>query len=791
MKHGLALLTIFFLALNIFANDPPEEGTGTIKGTVTTSDGKAAPEVTVLIKGTSKGTVTDETGTFEFRKLKAGNYTLQFSHLGFEAIEEDVTVEDGRASTTAIQLNVSKKELTAVVITSNRKFRTNTLSPSMRLTTPILETPQNIQVITKGLMNDQQSFDMLDGIQRNVSGAQRLEHWDNYALINMRGSYITAFRNGMNVQMPWGPLTEDMSMVDRIEFVKGPAGFMLSNGEPGGFYNVVTKKPSGNTKGEVSFSLGSFDLFRTTLDLDGKLSKDGRLLYRLNLMGQLKGSHRDFEYNNRYSIVPVLKYLVDDKTSVTLEFTHQFSQMSVIGSNYAFSNLKYGDLPRSFTTAEANLDPTNINDNSVQAMLEHRFNDTWKFTAQAGFLKYNMVGQSLWPWGISTTNDSLMQRGISIWDALALNKTGQMFLNGELQSGSVSHKVLFGVDMGHKDYYADWNQGAALGDSNFNIYKPVYGTIATADIPVWDRSRPIRERGVRYNNSFSSFYVQDELGFFDNRLRVTLAGRFTNNKNADVYNGSAEDKKFTPRVGVSYSIDKSTSAYFVYDEAFVANYGTDWQGKSFDPLTGENLEVGIKKDWFNGKWNSTVGVYRITRNNVLTTDIEHPNPATGQFTYQRQTGQQQTEGVEVDIKGELTRNLEAVVNYAFTEAKITKDTDPKIVGNQVAGATKHIQNTWLSYKVTDGLLSGLRVSLGYQYQAGRSSWYVFDNSENSLPDYFRLDGAVSYQTSKFDVNFNVNNITNKYLFSGAPYGTMVYYQTEPGINTRISVFYKF
>src|SRR5688500_14400259 len=274
---------------------------------------------------------------------------------GLRTIEETVMVYDGQTANKSIQLTISGKALNEVVVTSNRKFRTNRVSPSLRLATPILETPQNIQVITKGIITDQQSFDMLEGIQRNVSGAQKLEHWDNYARINMRGSNLTAFRNGLNVQMPWGPLTEDMSMVDRIEFVKGPAGFMLANGEPGGFYNVVTKKPSGNTKGEVSFSLGSFDLFRSTLDLDGKLSKDGKLLYRLNIMGQLKGSHRDYEYNNRYSIVPVLKYLVDDKTSVTLEFTHQFSQMSVIGSNYSFSSKKYGELPKNFTTAEPNL----------------------------------------------------------------------------------------------------------------------------------------------------------------------------------------------------------------------------------------------------------------------------------------------------------------------------------------------------------------------------------------------------------------------------------------------------
>jgi iron complex outermembrane recepter protein len=789
MKKNCLLTLFLLLSFCIFANDP-FEGTGIIKGKIMTSNGKSAPEVSILIKGTARGTTTDEQGIFEFRKLHSGDYTLQISHLGFEAIEQNVSVEENKISAISIQLKISDKELASVIITSNKKFRTGWLSPSLRLSSPIIETPQNIQVITKGIITDQQSFDMLEGIQRNVSGAQKLEHWDNYARINMRGSNLTAFRNGMNVQMPWGPLTEDMSMVDRIEFVKGPAGFMLTNGEPGGFYNVVTKKPSGSNKGEVSFSLGSFNLFRTTLDLDGKLSKNGKLLYRFNLMGQLKGSHRDNEFNNRYSIVPVLKYFVDDKTALTLEFTHQFSQMSVIGSNYSFSKIKYGDLPRNFTTAEANLDPANINDNSVQATLEHRFNDDWKFTAQAGFLKYNMVGQSVWPRSISETNDSLMQRGISIWDALAVNKTGQMFLNGKLYSGAVTHKLLFGIDMTNKDYYADWNQASPLGEANFNIYKPVYGTVYP-QIPKWDRSQTIRERGVHYNNAFSSLYVQDELEFFNNKLRVTLAGRYTTNKNVDAYSGTTDDNKFTPRAGVSYSIDKSMSAYFVYDESFVANYGTDWQGKSFDPLMGVNLEAGIKKDWFNGKWNSTVSVYQIKRSNVLTTDTDHPDPNSGQFIYQRQTGQQETKGVEVDVKGELSRNLEAVVNYAFTEAKVTKDSDPKVVGNMVAGATKHIQNTWLSYKVRDGKLSGLRFSLGYQYQAGRSSWYIFDNSENALPDYFRLDGGISYQTAKFDVIFNVNNITNKYLYSGAPYGSMFYWQTEPGINSRLSVFYKF
>lgn len=300
--------------------------TGSIKGTVQTSDNKPAEGVSITIKGLNRTTIADNNGVFTIKKVPNGNFTLIVTLVGYNDIEQNVTVDSGETATVNINLSLSNNQLNQVVVLSNKSaFKTNRVSSSLRLQSPIIEIPQNIQVITGKLIQDQQIFDMLEGVTRNVSGATRVEHWDNYANITMRGSQVSAFRNGMNVSTTWGPLTEDMSMVERIEFVKGPAGFMLANGNPSGFYNVVTKKPSGRTKGEASISLGSFDMYRATLDFDGKLSKDGKLLYRINAMGQAKGSHREFDYNNRYSIAPVLKYLVDDNTSITLEYTKQFS----------------------------------------------------------------------------------------------------------------------------------------------------------------------------------------------------------------------------------------------------------------------------------------------------------------------------------------------------------------------------------------------------------------------------------------------------------------------------------
>lgn len=782
MRQTIVIIFFVFSVFNIYA----QSGNGSIRGRIITADKKAAEGVTIVLEPLSRTITADNAGNFLFQNVPAGDYNLLVSLVSYQDLSRTVQVQAGQTTIADFQLTLSNRELNEVVVIGNKNsFKTNRVSGSLRLGSNLLETPQNIQVVTAKIINDQQIFDMLEGVTRNVSGASKVEHWDNYARITMRGSNVGAFRNGMNVSTTWGPLTEDMSMVERIEFVKGPAGFMLSNGDPSGFYNVVTKKPSGRSKGEVTMSLGSFDLYRATADVDGKLTGDGKLLYRINVMGQLKGSHRKFDFNNRYSIVPVLKYLIDDRTSVTLEYTHQYSEVNLIGSNYLFSKRGYADQPRNMTLAESRMPATTMLDRSILAIFDHKLNDNWKLTAQAAYFNYNQEGASLWAAGFDPDNDSLLQRSMSSWDVLGTSKMGQVFLNGEEQTGAVSHKFLLGLDMSNKEYFHDWNQYSMLGLPGFNVYKPVYGQGPVLEV---DRSKSIRERGVRYYNAYTGYYLQDELGFFDNKLRLTLAGRITTLKTGDVYSGDFKRSKFTPRAGLSYSIGANTAVYALFDQSFMENYGTDQAGRVFEPVTGTNVELGVKRDWLNGRWNSALTIYQIRRDNVLAADPSKPHPAGGYYNVE--TGQT-TRGVEVDIKGQLVKGLDVTMNYAFTEAKVTDHFDKSMEGTQVAGSSRHIQNSWLNYRVDRGKLAGIGVSVGYQYQAKRSPWFVFDGTAKSLPEYFRMDGSISYQRKNIGLNLVVNNILNKYLYSGAPYADFYYWQAEPGTNLRFTVGYKF
>lgn len=792
MKVLLTLgLTLFSLAL--IAQK------GFIAGSVTTTDGEPAEYVNITVREAKRTVTVDDNGKYIVRNLTAGTYTVIASFTGLPAQEETVYVAAGKTSTANFTINIASKELEQVVVTSYRsRYIEKNPSASLRLSAPLIEVPQNIQVVTGDVLKGQQVMSMSDGLIRNVSGLTRLEHWgDLYTNITARGSQIQAFRNGFNVVSSyWGPLTEDMSFVESIEFVKGPAGFMLSNGDPSGLYNVITKKPSGKTKREVSFTLGSFDLYRTTLDLDGKLSKDGKLLFRFNTAAQNRKSHRANEYNNRYAIAPVLSYQLDEQTKLTLEYNYQHADMSNVGSYYVFSPEGYKSLPVSFTMLPGGIPGTKINDHSVYATIQHKINSGWKLTGQLAKFTYNQEGSSAWPSIVNS--DGTITRNIGIWDAKSNMTMGQVFINGEVLTGSVQHRILAGLDMANKNYMADWGQSYDLDTAGapFNPAQPNLG-VPNNGYPVFDRTTPLEQRatnaGGLIDQTYSGLYLQDELGFFNNTIRLTLAGRFTNIRQS-IYGGAPDKaKQFTPRIGLSVSADPQLSVYVLYDQAFIPQSGIIAGGGKVQPITGNNMEIGIKKDWHEGKWNTTLSIYRILKNNELTADPNSP-PASGLSV---ELGQKRSQGVEFDLRGIVAKGLQLVANYAFTNAEVTRVTPGVTVvkeGDIVPGYAKHTANMWLTYRVGSGGLKGLGFSAGGTYLGDRATyWEAAPDPQNELDDFFRVDAGISWENDKVRVNANMFNLLNEYLYSGSWYSWLnaYYWQTDPPRNLRLSFAYKF
>lgn len=807
MNAKVYLFVLFLSSLNIMAQQ-----LGTVNGKVSLSGNKPAENIAVALKGTKYSDITTVSGHFEIKNVKPGTYTIVLNGIGIQAVEDKIVVNSKQTTTKNFSLSESQEDLEEVVIKKN-KYKQNNPSLSLRLQTPVLEIPQNIQIVSGQTLKDQQITSMSDGVIRNVSGAVRLEHWgDLYTNITMRGSQIQAFRNGFNVVSSfWGPLTEDMSFVDHIEFVKGPAGFMLSSGDPSGLYNVVTKKPTGVTKGEVSVLGGSYDFYRVSVDFDGKLDKKGKLLYRFNGAAQNKGSHRPFERNNRYVIAPVISYQIDDKTKITAEYNFQYANMTEVGSYYVFGPQAggYATLPVGFTMTQPGLPDTNIQDHSGYLQFEHKFDENWKLTAQTSYFKYIQQGYSSWPGvvgpgpadrdfdGVPEGNLAYGEiiRNVGIWDAESNMYLGQIFVNGKFNTGNVSHKILGGVDLGSKDYMADWGQSHDLDtvDSPFNVYNPNYGTPSNG-FPQFDHDTPLSQRaGGLYGSEYAAGYIQDELGFLENKLRLTLAARYTWISQTSSYEAEPiADSHITPRAGLSYSITDDFAVYGLYDQAFTPQSGVVRSG-DVKPLTGNNVEFGLKKDWFDGSWNTSLSVYNILKKNELTGDPNNqPNEQ-----YKIVLGEKRARGVEFDLRGKIFEGLNLIANYAFTESTVTK-IDPDVseangikVGDIVPGYAKHTANAWLNYTLQHGKLKGFGASIGGTFLDGRQT-DTWSAGLQKLPSYFKLDGGLSYETGKFKVTANVFNILDKYLYSGSYYSWLnaYYWQTEAPRNFRVGVTYK-
>ena len=195
------------------------------------------------------------------------------------------------------------------------------------------------------------------------------------------------------------------------------------------------------------------------------------------------------------------------------------------------------------------------------------------------------------------------------------------------------------------------------------------------------------------------------------------------------------------------------------------------------------METGLKSYFLDKKLGLNFSVYHIVKNNNLTAD-----PANN--GYYIQTGQIISNGIDLDMTGNITPAFTINANYAYNNAKITKDNDPNLIGIKNFGTPDHAVNLWIKYQLLSGKLKGLSFGFGYQYMGKRSALY-FENPGTGniyLPVHNLLDAAVSYKNQKFNISLNVYNITNSTYAANGFYTWLNEWRYTPGepVNFRLS-----
>ncbi|QJD97682.1 TonB-dependent receptor [Mucilaginibacter robiniae] len=698
---------------------------------------------------------------------------------------------------TSFAVKDSTHALKEVTVSSRyyKKYKHDKASNTLKVNTPLLQLPQNIQEIDQSIIADQQALTLIEGVTRNVSGATRNNNADLYAsYVFMRGAMITPLRNGLDLSMIYaGPSPEDASIISRVEFIKGPSSYINALNDPAGSYNVLTKQPMGTNTHQINFTAGSFNLYKLSADLDGNLDKSGKWQYRLNAAGQKAKSFQKYNFNDKVVVDPVLRYNINSHSYLTAEYIFQTQRFQQYFAT-VFAPHGFASLPIDFSINDPNKKPYKSTENNGFLSYYNALSKNWQLHVNAAYARDHLEGTYFFVSTYDSTAVNIKRRATYErlnTDVLAI----QPYVNGVFSTGSIHHNFVGGIDINHKSFlaYSGFNDPTANPTLYFlNANNPVYGISFDANV----RTGKLLDIATDQQAvSYQAAYVQDELGMFNNKLRLTVAARltFSNTKvtKSPTKNslGSTNDVALTPKVGLSYSLMTDFSAYALFDQTFTPQSGVNvTTGEAFNPLKGKNLEAGLKKDWSNGKWNTTLSIYHITRDNVKVTD-----PSTNQ---QSQIGQTVSKGLEFDLKGEIVKGLNVVINYSYTDSHISKDANASRVGLTTPFRVKHIQNTWLNYKLPFAELKGFSISSGYQLQMGRAGRYEIENLH--LAPIFRLDGGIGWSNNRFSVNGIVNNILNRFNYgsawiapSAANLVGVYAYVPYPPREYRISVGYNF
>jgi len=666
-----------------------------------------------------------------------------------------LSVEPGTAGATD-----ADEDAIQVIVTGEQDEDYNPSSTSVGTgtDTPLLDIPASVQVIPEAVIADQRAFDLLD-VLRNAPGiTTNTSPRDIFSGFTIRGfdTGNTFLRNGV-ADNDIGRTGLDLTNVERIEVLRGPASVLYGQIAPGGAVNIVTKRPLPFEYYDVEATYGSFNTYQGAVDLSGPLTEDGSVLYRLNASIFGSDTFIDEIGIDRYLVAPVITWNISDDTNLTFEAEYLDAQypnergLPIEGTILPNPN---GDIPISTFLGEPSFDRNDRRTLRLGYDLEHRFSEDWRIRNTFGFTWEEDFQDSVAPFGLEADLRTLNRRAFVRSDFDAPNFSRNNYIAtlsaiSNFETWGIDHELVIGTEyqygIGRGPLYTQREIGT------IDIFDPVYNQPLG---PIIGENSPYRETA-----SNIGVYVQDQLTFSDQFI-LLVGGRFDfvdYDYEEEGFEFSQNDTAFSPRIGLVYQPAENISLYGSFSQSFEQTlFASSVDNTPFEPQRGTQYEIGVKADWLDGALSTTLALYHLTRTNVVTDDLDNPG-------FSIQTGEQQSQGVELNVAGEILPGWNIIAGYAYTDASITEDnTFP--VGNSIDNVPEHAASLWTTYTLQEGDLEGLGFGLGLYYVGERPG--DLDNTF-MIPDYFRTDAAIYYQRNQFRAQLNFKNLFDVRYFESA------------------------
>jgi iron complex outermembrane recepter protein len=716
----------------------------------------------------------------------------------------------------------------SIVVTGLRETR---VSSGTKSNTPLIETPQAITVIDSSelTLRNAISLNQAVGYVAGISANQRGGTVNRYDQMNLRGFTPGIFLDGMRLLAgPYSMPQTDFNRIDQIDIMKGPSSVLYGNGAPGGLINLTSKKPEATPSGRVELQLGNYATKRAVADVNQPLDADGK--WRARIVGgwqKADGFTRN-TVSERYHVSPMLAFVPDDKTSITLIAAYQhaptgggYSGVPAYGSVLPNPN---GQLPRNLNTGEPGYEDYNHKQKAVTLLARHEFNEHLAFRSNFRFQNNKLSYRQIYVGGFTTTGTGLnvnTNYGTIIrggggadedFDTLTIDNS----LNAKFETFGIKHDIIAGLDYLRitGENFQQFNTGQTANPltsiPNLNLFAPVYGV----SLP----SRDLTVLSAAYVNTHTKrdqvgFYIQDQLTI--GGLHLIASGRwdryeqFTLNKKNSTTT-PLKQNAFTMRLGALYEFDFGLSPYFSYSESFEPQAGADYLGNAFTPTTGSIYEAGLKYQPRGMKALFTLSAYELKRQNVPVAD---PLAGTGgrPTNSQVQIGETRIRGVELEGRGEIRPGVDLIFAGTYMDALITQGTPavaavaptatrlgtsgtPTTTGTIPLGTPEWMASAFLSYDFARGgaaetPIGGLSLGAGFRYVGGSygSTSYKVVNSVTTFElfktrSFTLVDAVIGYDLGQaspslkgLSVAVNAQNLFDKRHVSACPFSNSCYF----------------
>ncbi len=652
----------------------------------------------------------------------------------------------------------------------------NEASSGTKSNTPLLETPQSISVIdandiaTLGLQNLNQALRFVAGVTPETRGASA-EVYDQFKL---RGFDAPVYLDGLK---QFGSATGyaipqvDVSRLDRIEVIKGPASVLYGQSSPGGLVAEVSKLPiDRDLYGAVSGTYGSYDLYRVDADIGGRAG-DG-VLWRV--YGSANGADDQQTWGRgkreRQTISAAVTAGAGSSTSFTLlgtyshdPFNGNYGVFPTLGTlldnpKGRISTKFYGGEPGDFFSREQA---------ALTYIFNHDFGSGWALRSSG---RYQYVGADLGivytggaPVDFADPAPSLYARYSYATREQLNNWTFDNQLTGSVRTGPLEHKLLFGVDR----QVAHSNQLVAFGSASpIDVFNPVYGTMPTPQTP-YEVPGYLGDGSFLTPDAFNvrqrqqGIYAQDQISV--GGLRVTLSGRQDWARQARD-GQSQKDDKFTWRAGALYLLPFGLAPYVSYSTSFEPQNARLRSGALARPSLGKQIEAGAKYQVPQTNILVTAAWFRIEQTNVV---VSYPD-----FTSD-QVGKVRSQGVEVEATAPLPYDFNAKLAYSRQRVKKVEDVIPANIGLPLATVGRGGISANLEWAPRNGAAAGFAIGGAVRHVDKTYADFYADGVARYTPAYTVFDALMRYDLGKLsprmtnvELGVNATNIFDKkYLTS--------------------------